>query len=86
MKMHDDLIHRILRYAEKHADGGITRCIPEFPCYDENEIDYHLQLCEEAGYLRIKVTGTFIKTGKDANSIIQLTWLGQSYLRELDQE
>lgn len=74
MKMHNDLLARILEYAEKYADDGETRCFPSIPCYTAKEVNYHLLLCQEAGFLEAEEIG-------DRLSIIRLTYDGQMKLR-----
>lgn len=74
MKMHSGLMRSVLEYAEKHADGGESRCFPVVPCYDEREINYHIQLCEEAGFLVAEECGGLF-------SIVQLTYEGQVLVR-----
>lgn len=82
MRMYLDLIHKILKYAESNADGE-NRCVPEFDVFCPEDVDYHVLLCEQAGFLTAKMDGTIKGTRKPSRSIIHLTWKGQMEVRKL---
>ncbi len=87
MKRYMDLIHKILEYAEEHADGGDSTCIPEFEegcCYTAKDVDYHIKLCQQAGLLTANESNQkHIKgTRKWAVTIVDLTWFGHEVLDE----
>ena len=79
MKRHNDLIAKILRNVEETADWGKTRCIPQVNGYSEMEVQYHLVLCQEAGYLILnevpKGTNHF-----PTYAALRLTWEGHNAL------
>ena len=78
------LIHKILQYAEEHADGYPIET-PEFSGFSKEQINYHILLSHEAGWLRIK------ETGIDAHGVryyemLNLTWNGQEELARFKRE
>ena len=75
MVLNDALLIQILRHAEEHADG--RRPIPE-PRFEEYNIQYvrhHIDLCHQAGYLKIHRSGKRLK-------ILELTWGGHMKIRK----
>ncbi len=68
MKRHMELILRILRHAEQEGKGKPLPN-PDFQEYPEEEIEYHIQLCKEAGYLHTS-----------HHKILNLTWNGHEFL------
>ncbi len=80
MRLQKKLLHKILRYAEENAKGQ-RLAPPEFECYDKNEINYHIGLCYEAGFLHVFHTpGSSISV--DEYAIKNLTWAGHLELEE----
>jgi hypothetical protein len=82
-----DLILKILQFAETNADGGQTRCVPstnDLPDFDEIEdkdIQYHIGLCHQAGFLEVERTTKVVpNTVIPWYRIIHLTWEGHEYL------
>ena len=57
MRRDKKLIDKILRYAEENADDGLTPCFPEFPCYTQKQVEYHIRLCVQAGLLETAMPG-----------------------------
>ena len=49
MKRDFELVLKILKYAEEKADGGISVRFPQFECYTDHEVNYHIDLCRQAG-------------------------------------
>lgn len=82
MKREWQLIREILEYVERtlrpeHVGRGLSVPKPEAfgSGYAEEEIEYHVQLCAEAGYLNLMpLMGTRIKS---------LTWAGHNKLDEM---
>lgn len=81
MKRHRELINKILKYAELHADDGMTDCIPRWDNTDPVVVDYHVRLCQEAGLVRAEQCSQLVGcTTKRAWRIISLTWEGHEYI------
>ena len=53
MKRHMNLIRAVLEYVECHGDSEFL-APPEVDGYSPGEIEYHIQLCEQAGYLETR--------------------------------
>lgn len=85
MKRHNSLIFEILEYAEKHADDGLNPCVPKVNCFNAHEVDYHIRLCAQAGYIEIEKWGRLRNTNRDAYSVLNLTWHGHEELTRLRQ-
>ncbi len=80
MNRHIQLLVKILEYARMHADGE-SPCFPEVPCYSLKQINYHIYLCVDAGFLEAEKTGNLLRgTNETAYSIYRLTWLGHEVL------
>ncbi len=62
-------------------DSGVTGeiLIPKIPGYDEQQINHHVILCEEAGYLDIKIVQNSYGQ-KTPVSIVRMTWAGYEAL------
>ncbi len=76
MKRDMELIYLILAYAEEHGDlNNRKRCVPNFDEYDPDYIDYHVRLCEEAGYLKASWP-----SGNRRGHVQRLTWQGHEAL------
>ena len=78
MKREMKLIRMILAYVEKSRNIGDIQ-LPEFSDYRKCEVEYHVKLCEEAGYLHIRLSAHDMRP----ESIIQMTWQGHEALDEL---
>lgn len=50
MKRYMTLIRAVLEYVECHGDSEFLSP-PEVDGYTPAQVDYHIQLCEQAGYL-----------------------------------
>ena len=77
MKRDMELIKQILKYVEQNdKNDGRLLPAPEFPDYGENEVSYHIDLCEQAGYITVQRTsgGSFLRS---------LSWQGHNALDEL---
>ena len=81
MKRDMDMIRDILAHAEAHAVGDALRA-PELCGTSDDLLHYHLELCEQAGYLRIKKSG-YNPEGQDHYAIVNLTWQGHEMLERL---
>ena len=82
MRRDMDLIRRLLEYAEaKESIEPIPA--PEIGGYYDDQIHYHLRLCQEAGYLRVEAMETR-GVGAPRRAvhyrIIELTWRGHEQL------
>ena len=74
MKRDLNLIKQILKYAECKGPGERGFLFhPEVAGCSDEEIEYHVRLCGDAGYVRINSTG----------HIIELTWDGHEALNDL---
>ena len=74
MKRKMTLIYKILEWTESHADGD-PKTPPEIQGYQDAEINYHIGLCIQAGYLEANyrpIDRTY--------RIINLTWDGHEAL------
>ena len=80
MKREMKLIGMILAYVEKSKNIGDIP-LPEFYDYRKCEVGYHVKLCEEAGYLHIRISSH----DKKPEFIIQMTWQGHEALDETRQ-
>ena len=68
------LIRLILEYTEQNARYDRSINPPEFDDYSESQVQYHIELCEQAGYLTTVASGNYIE---------HLTWRGQEELVQL---
>lgn len=88
MKRDMKLITEILRYAEGHADGGKSQCVPQrdslAPNFDDltdAKIHYHINLCVEAGFLEVEESNDVVPdTCIPWCRILNLTWQGHDFL------
>ena len=78
MRRYMKLICLILSHVEKATEPGNIP-IPEFQDYRPCQVAYHVQLCEEAGYLDVRMNATT----KEPVSIIRMTWAGHEALERL---
>lgn len=65
MKRYMNLIHKLLQYAECYATGQ-PMPTPEIDGYTLDQVNYHIHLCEQAGFLE--------------QYCLVLTWLGHEEL------
>lgn len=78
MKRNMDLIRDILLYVEENAGQKAGKlCIPSFPEYENDFVDYHIRLCHEAGY----IVASF--PAQDRPHIANLTWDGHEALERM---
>ena len=81
MRRHMKLVRTVLEYAECHATGrGIPA--PEAEGYSVIQVNYHIRLCGEAGFLRIEDVMNMADDGPQYN-ILDLTWQGHEELGRL---
>ena len=87
MKLQPNLIVKILEYGEEHADGGLTPCFPKLEGFTNQQVNEHLKLCEEYGYVEIEKWGALRnEEGQflgDRYSIKRLTIHGHAQLEEV---
>ncbi len=76
MKRDMNLIKLILKYVESEGDGQKFLEPPEFPDYSATQIEHHMDLCNQAGYIVGQLTGGGIFPRA-------LTWAGYEALDEL---
>ena len=65
MVMREDLIFRILKFAEKYASPKSWASVEDHRCFegdDKDEVNEHIKLCEEAGWLEVSDQGGMGKT------------------------
>ena len=72
------LIRKILEWSEANATGEPTP-IGEIEGYTDKQIQYHIQLCSEAGYLLVQ---DMLSLQSTEFYITQLTWRGHETLVE----
>lgn len=53
MRRFKDLIQAILSHVETHP-GPPPVAVPEIPGFDHLQVNYHVGLCSEAGFLHVK--------------------------------
>ena len=80
MRLKKKLLHEIL----SHAEGKATEqrlASPEFEDYSEQEVNYHIGSCYEAGFLHVHMSPL---PGSDVPvyQIRNLTWKGHLELEE----
>lgn len=75
------LIMRILAYlAETQTKLDQQVRIPEFPNYTPDEVQYHVGLCHQAGYVNAQFVGGSVS---QFTHLSLLTWEGHEKLDEL---
>ena len=82
MKRHRKLIFEILKYVESAKANGEKIPLPEFDDYNRHEVEYHVKLCEEAGYVDLVVSAQ----DHSPEAIVRLTWNGHNALDRLRKE
>ena len=75
MERDAQVIRKILLYVRKNARGDPIP-FPSFKEYDKRVVDYHVRLCDQAGFITLHES-TMIE-GED--EIDSLTWEGQNQL------
>ena len=70
-----ELIYRILGYIAEQDTYGLIE-FPSFPDYSAGEIEYHILLCEDAGFIET------CKDGGGRKRIKRLTWAGHQAFEE----
>ena len=80
MQRHMKLILKLLEYATDQANGEIRP--PEFNGYSHEQVQYHVELCSQAGYMQVRKL-----SGKRRNyRVVSVTWQGHEALEKLRQE
>ena len=69
------LIRELLEWAEVNTEGR-SLSAPELEEYSSNEIQYHIELCRQAGFLEVERSRPYLR-------IKDLTWAGHSKLDKL---
>lgn len=83
MKLRYDLMRKILAHVEAQPPNSEIQGI-EVACYERSEVDYHVHLAVQAGYLEAIDIGTL---GKPMQYMVRsLTWDGQKALERLRKE
>lgn len=78
MKRDKKLILKILRHVRDNAIAGKLLDVPDCASHDSNAVNYHVILCQQAGYLDA-VTERGL-AGDRVTGIKPLTWQGHEYL------
>ena len=74
MQMDDVLIKQLLKYCEQNAPGPRGFLFhPDIDGYSTEQIEYHVRLCSQAGFVLVNNTG----------HMVELTYQGQLELRKL---
>ena len=74
MKRRMKLIYKILEWCETYADNS-GQPPPDLEGYQQNEINYHIELCVEAGFLHADYQPVY-----QIWKIFRLTWNGHEEL------
>lgn len=74
MKRYMDLILAILEYIECDGNGRLL-CPPEVKGYTPQQVEYHVELCAQAGFIKV--------SDKKRDLIRSLTWQGHEELERL---
>ena len=77
MQRHMKLILKLLEHATEQSNGEIH--VPELDGYSVEQVQYHVELCSQAGYMKVrKLTGQ-----RRRYRIVSVTWQGHEALLEL---
>ena len=83
MKLIHSLLQQILEYVERHEEAGPYK-VPDFSKYSTDQINYHIKMCVEAGWLR---NGRSNIGGRGVHQYYtelgELTWRGHQELERL---
>ena len=82
MKRDMKLIDHLLAYVEKRGKG-IALERPEVPNYTAEQVQYHINLCYEAGFIHVCQVGN-MDGGLPLYDMLSLTWEGHNRLEGLD--
>ena len=82
MKRYLDLILKLLEFTEEQANGDVHP--PEVPGYSLRQVHYHVGLCKEAGYMKVRELSGGKKFPR--YRIISLTWQGHEAMEELRKQ
>ena len=86
MVMQEDLIFRVLKFAEKHASPQSWASTEDHICFEKDnkdEVNEHIRLCEEAGWLEMRDQSGM---GKVEYAIVRLTLDGHRELKRRRNE
>ena len=78
------LIEKILAHVERDSSEGEVP-IPEFKDYTERQVQYHIALCQEAGFL-VAPEGAMNSGRIHFDVIHRLTWAGHEELDRLRRD
>ena len=80
MRRNWELIRLLLEYVEEKGNG---KCLlmPVLPDHPPKQVSYHVRLCDEAGYLKVKVLTE--QSAYIEYEIGELTWDGHNALERL---
>ena len=81
MRLKKKLLHKLLRHAEENANGQRLPA-PEFEEYEEMEVNFHIGLCYEAGFLHVHIGEPMPGADIRMYQIRNLTWKGHLELEE----
>ena len=76
MKRDMELIRKILCYVEKNATCTMPVRLPSFDSHSAEAVEYHVKLCEQAGYLELHHPELM----DEELGILCLTWDGHERL------
>ena len=80
MRRNCELIRLILEYVEEKGNGKLLP-MPVLSDHPPKQVSYHVRLCEEAGYLKVKVLSE--QSAYIEYEIGELTWVGHDILEQL---
>ena len=83
MRRHMKLVRLLLEHAEAQCNGHWYNP-PELKDYGASEVEYHVRLCQEAGYIVAQVVASPVVNGEpDRYQMGRLTWAGHEELDRL---
>ena len=74
MKRDMELVKQLLKHCEENAPGERGFLFtPEIPGFQVKQVEYHIKLCHQAGYIEVNRQGM----------MVELTWSGHEKLDSL---
>ena len=84
MKLIQSLIYEILAYVEDHQEPGPYEVPKNLGDYSVDQVNYHIQMCEDAGFIEDNGRAEIGLGGKSHYTHIgELTWKGHQELASL---
>ena len=80
MQRHRELILKLLEFAVDQTNGDVHP--PEFSGYTAQQVQYHVELCSQAGYMEVRR----LQGKRRRYRIVSVTWQGHEALEKLREE